>query len=134
AFKIMKKLIELKIYPFLLLLIFLAACEKKSLENFDLAPTTPTEVSAGTVVGNIVKSNELITIPVQVTLSTPAAKAFQVGVSLNADTVKGLIENNTLQGVSLLASNAIQLPSVIKVPYGASVATFEITVNVTAIE
>src|SRR5690606_29704061 len=71
---------------------------------------------------------------IQVTLSTPATKAFQVGVALNVDTVEQLVEDNVLTGTAVLPANAVELPNVVKVAYGASTASFDVSISVTAIE
>lgn len=130
----MRKIFKYKMYMFFVLAVGLAACKDHDLEDFAIEQTAPSAVSAGDVVGDIVKSNERITVPIQVTLSTPATKAFQVGVALNVDTVEQLVEDNVLTGTAVLPANAVELPNVVKVAYGASTASFDVSISVTAIE
>jgi hypothetical protein len=112
----------------------LVGCKQDDLEEFKPLPSEPTSVSAGSGIGTISKNNERITIPLEVTLTSPASKAFQVGVQLNADTVEQLIEDGALQDALALPSDAITLPNVVQVPFGASKATFEISISITALE
>ena len=127
-----------KIFKQISLLFFaatlLVGCKQDELEDFKPLPSEPTAVSAGSGVGTISKNNERITVSLQVSLSTPAGKAFQVGVQLNADTVAQLIEDGILEHAQALPSNAITLPNVVQIPYGASSATFEISISITALE
>lgn len=130
----MRKIFKYKMYMFLALAVGLYGCKDHDLEDFAIEQTAPSAVSAGDVNGEIVKSNERITVPIQVTLSTPATKAFEVGVALNVDTVEQLITDNVLTGTAALPANAVELPNVVKVAYGASTASFEVSISVTAIE
>lgn len=130
----MRKIFKYNMCMFLALAVGLSACKDHDLEDFAIQQTDPSAVSAGDVIGEIVKSNERITVPIQVTLSTPATKAFEVGVALNVDTVDQLIADNVLTGTAALPANAVELPNVVKVAYGASTASFEVSISVTAIE
>ena len=127
-----------KIFTKISLLCFAATlligCKQDDLEEFRPLPTQPTDVSAGSGIGTISKNNERITVPLEVTLTSPASKAFQVGIQLNADTVIQLINDGVLQDAQALPPNAITLPNVVQIPYGASKATFEISISITALE
>src|SRR5690606_8395717 len=119
-----------KIFTKISLLYFAATlligCKQDDLEEIRPLPTQPTVVSAGSGIGTISKNNERITVPLEVTLTAPASKAFQVGIQLSADTVIQLINDGVLQDAQALPPNAITLPNVVQIPYGASKATFEI--------
>lgn len=130
----MRKISAYRFFMFLILVIGISSCKDHELDEFTIEKTATSSVSAGDVVGDIVKSNERVTIPIQVKLSTPATKAFQVGVALNIDTVEQLIEGNVLTNTAALPSNAVELPNVVKISYGASIATFDVSISVTAIE
>src|SRR5690606_40904242 len=87
------------------------SCKKEGLDSFALNRNVATTVSAGEIAGEIVKNSDEVTIPIKVTLSFPATKAFQVGLQLNADTVIQLVESGNLTDVYVLPSNAITLPN-----------------------
>jgi hypothetical protein len=110
------------------------SCEDKSLENFKLEQMDAVEVSLDNVAGEIKKSNGKITIPLHVSLSKPATEAFQVGLKLNVDTVADLLSKGTLVNTVGLAASAITLPNVVRVPYGAKTATFEVSYDLATLE
>lgn len=123
----------------LLWVVFLSAffwlsCKEDGLSDFSLQGNTPTTVSAGDIAGDIVKSSDQIRIPVKILLSTPASKAFQVSLQLNADTVEKLIEEGSLTDVSAIPAAAITIPNAVSVDYGASEAVFDIQVNISSLE
>lgn len=111
-----------------------AACKDHGLEDFALQKTSPSSVSAGAVAGAIRKDNEKVTIPLKVALNTPATRAFEVGLQFNADTVQGLIDDNTLENTAALPVTAVTLPNVVRIPFGADSAIFEVSVSITELE
>lgn len=110
------------------------SCKDHELDEFAAGETEQRTVSAGGLSGAISKDNEKIVVPVSVTLSAPATRAFEVGLHFNQDTVAGLIADQTLENTVLLPSNAVQLPSVVEIPYGADTAVFELIIGISALE
>ncbi|MDM8174545.1 MULTISPECIES: discoidin domain-containing protein [Olivibacter] len=110
------------------------SCKKEGLDSFALNRNVATTVSAGEIAGEIVKNSDEVTIPIKVTLSSPATKAFQVGLQLNADTVIQLVESGNLTDVYVLPSNAITLPNAVDIAYGAKEATFEVKIGLSGLE
>jgi hypothetical protein len=117
-----------------LLCIILVSCKKEGLDNFALSNNLPTTVSAGEVAGEIVKNSDEVTIPVKVILSSPATKAFQVGLQLNVDTVIQLIEGGGLTDVYALPSGTITMPNAVDVGYGANEAVFDVKISISGLE
>ncbi len=118
----------------LLLVIMLDGCETKSLEDFSLQDNKLATVSAAGIAGEVQKTNESIIVPVSVKLNGNASKAFDVGLSVNQDTVQTLIQSGELTAVVAVAPAAITVPNVVKVSYGADSASFEITISRTEVE
>lgn len=117
-----------------LLCIVLFSCKKEGLDDFALSNNVPTTVSAGEIAGEIVKNSDEVTIPIKVILSSPAAKAFQVGLQLNADTVIQLIEGGGIADVHALPSGSITIPNTVDVAYGANEAAFDVKISVSGLE
>lgn len=111
-----------------------SACKDNGLDDFSLRENVTTTVSAGDVAGDIIKSSDQIRIPVKITLSSAAAKAFQVGLQLNADTVLHLIEQGDLAEVSAIPAGSITIPNAVSVDYGATEAIFHIQVSISSLE
>jgi hypothetical protein len=122
-------------YFFLGVVLLAASCKKKDLDRLDLLTTEPRVISASAIVAaDITKDVESVKIPFKITLSGPATKAFQVGVTLNNDTVTQLISNGTLQNTVLASSGSVYLPNVIDVAYGQDTASGMATVQLTELE
>ncbi len=128
------KLKYLSLAIFAMILLQFISCKDHTLEDFEIQKTTPVTVSAGDLQGNIQRDNEKVIVKVGIGLSAPAAKAFQVGLSLNVDTVNKLIANNTLQNTVLLPGSYIKLSNVAQVSFGADSAFFSVDVTLTAFE
>lgn len=114
--------------------LYLVSCKDHTLEEFQPEKATPVTVSAGSASGIVQRDNEKVTLKVGMGLSSPAQKAFQVTLLLNQDTVKTLIENNTLQNTVMLPAGSYSLPNVAEVAYGVDSAFFEVKVNITTLE
>src|SRR5688572_4509296 len=98
-------------YFFLGVVLLAASYKKKDLDRLDLLTTEPRVISASAIVAaDISKDVESVKIPFKITLSGPATKAFQVGVTLNNDTVTQLIANGTLKNTVLASSGSVYLP------------------------
>lgn len=117
-----------------LTLLQLFSCKRNALEDFSIAKGTPVTVSAGGLRGNIQRDNEKIILQVGVGLSAPATKAFQISLTLNTDTVNGLIENKTLVNTVALPALSVKLPNVAEVTYGVDSAFFTVQISVTTLE
>lgn len=125
------------IYSILLGLIILStvSCKRNNLDDVGLIKNKTVSISGdGVVVSGITKTNETIQVPFKISLSGIAAKAFQVGIALNSDTVSKLIANGTLKNTVVLPNGSIDYPSVINVAYGADTATGVATVRLTTLE
>jgi len=114
--------------------IWMIACKEEGLDQFSLKDNVATMVSAGDITGEMTKNSDEIMIPVKVTLAKPAAKAFQVALQLNTDTVPHLIEEGSLTDVYAINTDNIILPNAVNVAYGASEASFEIRVSISELE
>lgn len=112
----------------------LGACKDANLEDFDLQEGQGVKVAASNNIGTIVKTNETLTIPVNLKLSGGAAKAFEVSLQVNQDTVAKQIQEGKLTGVTAISSSAILIDNVAEVSYGSDVAQFQITVARTEVE
>ena len=118
----------------LALLVSFVACSDATLEDFALQEDSAVQISAGTTPGTIVKTNESLSIPIGITLSRPAGKAFEVGLSINQDTVIQLIAEGKLTGVVALEAAAIMIDNVAKVQFGSDAAQFNIVIARTEVE
>jgi len=114
--------------------IGMMACKEEGLESFTLKENQATAVSAGDIAGEMTKNSDEVTIPVKVTLTKPAAKAFQVGLQLNVDTIAHLIEEGSLTDVYAINTKNILVPNAVNIGYGASEGNFEIKVSVSELE
>lgn len=119
---------------FLLALCAMIACSDTELENFELQQNKPVRISAGNVSGTIVKTNESIIVPVGLTLSDAASKAFEISLAVNQDTILKLIDQGTLTDVAAISASAIIIDNVAKVSFGSDATTFNITVARTEVE
>lgn len=81
-----------------------------------------------------VKTPENITIPVRVLFSDAAPKRFDVGLSVDNDTINNLIAENKLPNTVLLQSQYYKLPSSLDVRFGLDHYDFNLVVDITAIE
>jgi hypothetical protein len=125
------------IYSMLLGLIILStvSCKRNNLDDVGLIKNKTVSISGdGVVVAGITKTNETVQVPFKISLSGIATKAFQVGITLNSDTVNKLIANGTLKNTVVLPNGSIDYPSVINVAYGADTATGVATVRLTTLE
>jgi hypothetical protein len=118
-----------------LFILIAGACRQNNLDDLSLIKNTDRDISgAGANTGGITADNETIKVPFKISLSGPATKAFQVGITLNNDTVTKLIDNGTLKNTVMLPASAIDYASVINVLYGADTATSVAAVRLSAIE
>lgn len=115
------------------LTLFLS-CKDHILEDFNADKVVPVTVTAGAVSGTMERDNEKVTLHVGLKLSAPANKAFQINLTINSDTIKTLIANNTLQNTVLLPSTMVKLPNVAEVSYGVDSVFFPVQVTMTALE
>lgn len=118
----------------IVLMLGLSACSDTNLEDFDLQQNKPIQIAAGATQGTILKTNESLTIPITIGLSGAASKAFEVGLSINQDTVIKLIEAGTLTDVTAVSAAAILIDNVAKVKFGSDATQFNIVVARTEVE
>ena len=95
------------------------SCKESQLEDLKLPDAASRSITGeGIVVGNVSIDNEYVKVPFKISLSGIAEEAFQVGLTLNNDTVTQLIDNGTLTNAMLMPSTAVEYPNVINVAYG----------------
>jgi hypothetical protein len=117
------------------LILTAVSCKHNNLEELDAIKNQDRSVSgAGAITGAITKDNETVKVPFKITLSGPASKAFQVGITLNSDTVSKLIAAGTLTNTVLVPNGAIDYPSVVNVAFGADTASGVATIRLSVLE
>lgn len=133
----MKTILKLfkNIYLPILCISALFGCKDTALEDFSLKPGSATTVGSGDIAGGITKTNEQITVPVSIKLSTPASKAFDVNLAVNQKAAADHIKNKNL-GSNYIAikPESIFLPNSTKVNFGADSAVFNVTITRTEVE
>ena len=133
----MKTILKLfkNIYLPILCFSVLFGCKDTALEDFSIKPGSATTVGTGDIAGGITKTNEQITVPVSIKLSTPASKAFDVNLAVNQKAAADHIKNKNL-GSSYIAvkPESIFLPNSTKVNFGADSAVFNVTITRTEVE
>lgn len=133
----MKTILKLfkNIYLPILCFSVLFGCKDTALEDFSIKPGSATTVGSGDIAGGITKTNEQITVPVSIKLSTPASKAFDVNLAVNQKAAADHIKNKNL-GSSYIAvkPESIFLPNSTKVNFGADSAVFNVTITRTEVE
>lgn len=117
------------------LILTAVSCKHNNLEELDAIKNQDRSVSgAGAITGAITKDNETVKVPFKITLSGPASKAFQVGITLNSDTVSKLIAAGTLTNTVIVPNGAIDYPSVVNVAFGADTASGVATIRLSVLE
>ncbi|KIA91898.1 hypothetical protein OC25_19105 [Pedobacter kyungheensis] len=95
------------------------SCKESQIEDLKLPdPAGKSITGEGIVVGNVTMDNQFVKVPFKISLSGMAEEAFQVGLTLNNDTVTQLINNGGLTNAVLMPSAAVEYPNVINVTYG----------------
>ncbi|MCT1529698.1 DUF1735 domain-containing protein [Sphingobacterium daejeonense] len=123
------------IYIPILCCLTLISCKDTALEDFSIKPGSATTVGSGDIAGGITKTNEQVTVPVSIKLSTPATKAFDVNLAVNQKAAADHIKSKNL-GSNYIAVKAesIYLPNSAKVNFGADSTVFTLTITRTEIE
>lgn len=83
---------------------------------------------------NFSKTPALVTIPVPVALSGIAPQIFSVNIGVNNDTVNQLIASGKLPNTVLLPATYYQLPDITDIRFGIDTSSFNLGVDMTAIE
>ncbi|XHR97059.1 hypothetical protein ACFJIV_10660 [Mucilaginibacter sp. UC70_90] len=118
-----------------LIVLIAGACRQNDLDELKPIQNTDRDISgAGANTGDATAGNEIVKVPFKISLSGPATKAFQVGITLNNDTVTKLIANGSLKNTVILPAGAIDYDGVINVAFGADTATSVASVRLSAIE
>ncbi|MEH3111980.1 PA14 domain-containing protein [Pedobacter terrae] len=113
----MKKIIYIALIG--LAIIGIYSCRKSKIEDLTLPdPNTRSITGEGIVAGKVSIDNEYVKVPFKISLTGVAEEAFQVGLTLNNDTVAQLINNGTITNAVLMPSTAVEYPNVINVAYG----------------
>ncbi|MBB6238652.1 hypothetical protein HDC90_003294 [Pedobacter sp. AK013] len=114
----MKKIIYTLLIGFIII-IGAYSCKESQIEDLKLPdPAGKSITGEGIVVGNVTMDNQFVKVPFKISLSGMAEEAFQVGLTLNNDTVTQLINNGGLTNAVLMPSAAVEYPNVINVAYG----------------
>lgn len=115
--------------------LLLASCSEDTLQEFNIQPGSPTSVSSGSVVGDITKTNTELTIPVGITLSKSASKAFEVTFEVDQEAAENYIESENLGTTHVVASSgSLFLPNSTKVNFGSNSTQFDIKITRTEVE
>jgi hypothetical protein len=113
----MKKIIYIALLG--LSIIGVYSCRKSQVEDLTLPDAATRSITGeGIVVGNVSIDNEYVKVPFKISLTGVAEEAFQVGLTLNNDTVTQLINNGTITNGILMPSAGVEYPNVINVAYG----------------
>ena len=83
---------------------------------------------------NFTKTSEVVTIPVQISLSGPAPKIFNVEIEKNIDTAKMLVSSNVLTNTVALEASEFSLPQSVDIPYGSTIFPVDLTISTAIIE
>lgn len=119
----------------LAILIGAYSCKDSQLEEITKPqPETRGITGEGIVLGSVTKDNEFVKVPFKISLSGTATEAFQVGLTLNNDTVTQLINNGTLTNTILMPSASVEYPNVINVAYGTDTGEGIATVRLATLE
>lgn len=114
----MKKIIY-SIVMGLAIMVGAYSCKESQVEDLKLPDAATRSITGeGIVVGNVTIDNQFVRVPFKISLSGMAEEAFQVGLTLNNDTVTQLINNGSLTNAILMPSSAVEYPTVINVAYG----------------
>lgn len=124
-----------------LLIVFSISCKKKDIKGEQITVTNVTlsmKTTAGQVPvpqdSNYSKTPQSVTIPLEISFSDAVPKRFNVGVTVNNDTINQLIAANKLPNTVLLPAEFYQIPSNIDVLFGLDHIDFNLVVDMTAIE
>lgn len=124
----------------LLLLPGITACNKN--ERFADETLSPVKVAISSVngqivipgAGNYIKSNDKITIPVKIALSSSAPKIFTLSIGVNNDTIRQLISTGKLTNTVLLEDNYYTIPKAAEIRFGVDTLSFNLDIAMQAIE
>ncbi|WP_316800974.1 PA14 domain-containing protein [Pedobacter frigidisoli] len=130
----MKKIIYSVLVVFTTMVVFYS-CKESQLEDLKQPDATTRSITGeGISVGNVSIDNQFVKVPFKISLSGVAEEAFQVGLTLNNDTVTQLINNGTLTNAVLMPTGSVEYPNVINVAYGADNGEGIATVRRAALE
>lgn len=80
------------------------------------------------------KTSTTVDIPLRIALSDAAPARFDIGITVNADTVNGMIARDAIPDGVLLGQEDYVLPNLINVPFGQQEAVFMLKVNLATFE
>ncbi|SEW52977.1 carbohydrate-binding protein [Chitinophaga arvensicola] len=80
------------------------------------------------------KTTTTVDIPLKILLSDAAPARFDIGITVNPDTVAGMIASNAIPDGVLLAQEDYSLPNLVNVPFGQQEAAFTLKVNLATFE
>ncbi|MGK6351261.1 discoidin domain-containing protein [Parapedobacter sp. DT-150] len=130
----MKRSIIYRLSIVLTAILAFQACQDEALETFDLESNSPGSVSSAAGFGEPRKDGERLVMPLTVRLSAAAAKAFQVEIQLNPDTVAQLVAGGQLEGVVPVPVEQLTVPTTVLIPFGADSGVFEVAINLGFLE
>lgn len=124
-----------KLYALTCLITLLISCQDNPLEDFKIQPGSATTIGSGNIAGIIEKTNEKITVPISVRLTTPASKAFEIILVSNQKAAQDHITSNKL-GSDYIAikTESISFPNSTKVDFGADSTVFSAVITRTEVE
>ena len=131
-------------FPLWTLLCFLTAtvvsCKKPDIKGEEITVQQvnvsfrDTQVKIPMGDSSYTKTAATVDIPLRIALSDAAPSRFNVGITVNYDTINQMIANNTLPDGVLLAPENYQLPSLVDVPFGQDHASFTLKVDLAIFE
>lgn len=117
-----------------LVLTLFAACKQDELKEFEVDQPAPNTVSGESGIASFSSTNEQVMVQMLVNLAEPAAKAFQVQLSVDNDALEEGVGSGELSDTFIMEAGSYQLPNVVHVPYGALTASFDVQVNLSSVE
>jgi len=131
-------------FPLWTLLFFLAAtvvsCKKPDIKGEEITVQQvnvafkDTQVKIPMGDSSYTKTAATVDIPLRIALSDAAPSRFNIGITVNYDTINQMIANNTLPDGVLLAQENYQLPTLVDVPFGQDHAEFTLKVDLAVFE
>lgn len=92
----------------LTIMIVAYSCKESQIDDLDLPTSASRSITGeGIVVGNVSIDNQFVKVPFKISLSGTAEEAFQVGLTLNNDTVTQLINNGGLTNAVLIDRKSV---------------------------
>jgi hypothetical protein len=123
-----------------LLAVTIVSCKKPDIKGEEITVQQvkvafrDTQVKVPMGDSSYTKNAATVDIPLRIALSDAAPSRFDIGITVNQDTINQMIANNTLPDGILLAPENYILPTLIDVPFGKDHAEFTLKVDLAVFE